>query len=252
MKNKNSFKITNSILRQTYSKLIYSTLCKQLFIINRNLGCYWEPSDYAQNVLICITKKINDDKVNFETFSKFWSYCNRVLDMLLMRQHRDLTLISSRKATLIDIDGKFDSGKNIDDVAGFQSFFQEKSQEDRINYEFCKNYILSINNCNISIIPITKLFLSSKDSLLINLYTFLEEINSTSINKTFNHFNINKKLKNKIIISILDFFKINKKSFSDTHLHSISSLGSRDRLIYNELKERTKNLKKIPLELMLK
>ena len=66
MKETQAIKLTDELYNKLHQKLINTIIYKkQLFQINKNLGSFQEPADYAQEVLICLNNKIDSGKAVF-------------------------------------------------------------------------------------------------------------------------------------------------------------------------------------------
>lgn len=241
--------LTKSLYKKLHKRLVNTVAYKQLFNINKNLGSFQEPSDYAQEVLICLNKKLKSEEVEFYSEPQLWTYCNRILNMLLLRQHRDYSLVVSRKATLVDIDSELESGKSIDDIAGLKLYNKLKSIEYKTQLENFKNYIMAITEDNIKIININKLFELDKNSKLINLFNILEDLQYQKIELILKKYKINKNLKETFSKTILDILEINYSiKNKDKNYYSINTeLNSRDKYLLKNLKEKTSKNPKISI-----
>lgn len=252
MKETQAIKLTDELYNKLHQKLINTIIYKkQLFQINKNLGSFQEPADYAQEVLICLNNKIDSGKVVFYNEPQLWTYCSRILNMLLLRQHRDYSSISSRKAVLIDIDTELESGKSLDDIIGFKAFDKNKSYEYKIEYESYKNYIIAINEKqkDVIILPITQLFSINNNYKLINLYNILEDVECLGIKKVFKKYNLFGEIKKLVVCKILSFLKINYNfTKNNNNYYAINcQLNSRDTDILKKLNLKYATNKKLSL-----
>ena len=232
--------IDDTLLRKIYKKLnLYILKNKQKYVqTNIDLGSYHDADDYTQDTFICLCKKLKDKEIVFYSEQQLWTYCFRITSMLMLRQHRDYAHVSSRKrGTVINID--YLGEESLDDLIK-NSPATQKENPDNHNENFYKDYFICIETENCSIVPVTQLFsVNSETTKIINLYSFINNINNTTLTKTLKLFNIKTKEKTCLLNCLKDFLilqkqeKINHKNC----LYSVNSLlNNRDKELYRELK----------------
>lgn len=234
-------KVSNKLLQKLFTKITFfiDTKKEKALTLNKNLGSYQEADDYAQEILICLLKKLTEGSIEFYSEHQLWTYCFKVLNMLLLRQHRDYTKVKSKTATTIDIDSVYETtGKSIDDIVSYKNFNKSTSLEYKINYDSYKNFIISFTNQEVKILPVTQLFKVDKKAKIINLYAFLESINNIGLKKTFDFYYISRKIKLLLFDKLKEFFGFsetqnNIKSF---HYSINTDISSRDKFLLKNLK----------------
>lgn len=241
LKKLDSLTISNDLLKRISNKLTYFIENKKekVLNLNRNLGSYQECHDYAQEVLICVLKKLKNNEIVFYSEHQLWTYCFRVLEMLLLKQHRDYSKVKSKTATLIDIDMVYETtGKTLDDLIGFQKFNIYETPEYLAFFNSYKDFFICINEETVSITSVLQLYKVDINSRFINLYNFIEKVNNLGIKKTLKFYQIEDKQKFNLFDNFKKFFLVKNNKTDKTFLYSINTeLSSRDKNLINKFKQ---------------
>lgn len=198
-------KLTNPLLKSLYNRLCTKCEYQKLNEVNRDKGCYNESHDYVQETLITLLNKTNNNEVQFFSSKALWAWCNNTLNMLLMRYHRDYTIVKSRTAILVDYDGETQGGlKNENKISAEHckgSSLPEVNYQDK---EF-KEYILAYSFMTAEIIHINKLYSVDTSCTLISLSQVIEMISNFGIKRGLRALRIHKYTQPIIIDAITSF-----------------------------------------------
>ena len=201
--------ITEKMLAKLYSKLLnIVTFQKALYKVNTDLGSSHEAHDYVQETLITLIEKYNKGKAVFYSDAQLWSYCLGVLEMRLMRQHRDYTIVKSRTCQRVDIDGEMASGTRIEDIASFINVDTLKDVDNVAYIESMKNYVIGFIGCNATVVPVSKIFTLDASNKVISLYTLLSAIDCVGVTNALQKFNIPKWEHYAVIEAITEFLNL--------------------------------------------
>ena len=244
--------LTNKKIQELYNWLVNTTQYgRQLYAINMNLGSYNEAHDYAQETLITLVEKMRANKAVFYTEAQLKAYCSKILGMRLLRQHRDYTIVASRKCYTVDIDGDTISGSKVEDIAGMLHADESKSCESLAYLENLKDYVVGYAYNNAEVVHYSKMYSLDKSNSIISLYKVLENIYSLGLIKGLKELGIVNNQAIAVTEAITDFLGFSEDQVLPTKSKPAKHvMGSRDRLLATQMLNKLKSRELISLNEM--
>lgn len=237
---KSPIQLTNAVLKDLYTKLKAKCEYSIYNITNRDHGCYNDSHDYVQETLITLLNKDKDGKVSFKSMSALWSWCSSTLSMLLLRYHRDYTIVQSRAAKLIDIQGETLSGNKVENVA---SMFESKAsyQPDQIAQENeYEKYVLAYTTTNAEIVSYSQLYTLDSSYTLVSLARVMENIKFYGVYNGLKLLDMHKKTIAIVVDAICDYLGID-----EVPIESKSKIRENKKILNSREQQQLKQVKEM-------
>lgn len=246
-------KLSNSILKSLYIKLCSKCDFNKLLTVNRDNGCYNESHDYVQETLITLLNKIKDNKVQFYSDKALWSWCTHTLKMLLMRYHRDYTIVQSRTGRLVDISGEMQNGSKVEDIACNKVSNYEAKLEDQLNTIDYQNCVLAYTENTATVVPISQLYTIDIACKIVNLATILDDIKYIGVDATFAERGIAKHSVQFILDALCEYLKVDRDVITRqnkvcTFVNAPKMLGTRDKDLLRQVRKVSSKNKAVELK----